>query len=69
MGIPSETGDIPVTVWVIVDVYSISVLGGDGLVACDVIVMLLVREVEQQIVGASRVYCKLHDVFIFMYQV
>jgi len=58
VGLASETGNIACTVTVGPDRHTFAVLGCNGLVACDIVVMFFVREVQHQIVGAIRVHYK-----------
>ena len=52
--VSGEAGDVAASIRVILPVNSGAVLGGDGVVARDVIVVILVREVEQKVTGARR---------------
>ena len=52
--VSTKAGDIAVAVWVILDVDIVAVLRGDGVVTGDVIVVVLVREVQQKVVRAGR---------------
>ena len=55
MCLSAETGDAAVvTRWVNLPLYSVAVLRGDGLVAGDVIVVILVGEVQEKIIGTRR---------------
>ena len=54
MRVSTKAGDIAVTVSVILDVDIVAVLRGDGVVTGDVIVVVLVREVQQKVVRAGR---------------
>jgi len=52
--VSGEAGDVAASILVILPVNSGAILGGDGLVTRDVIVVILVREVEQKVTGAGR---------------
>ena len=61
MSVSGETGDVSVSDWVVLDRHSRAVLGGNGLVTSDVIVVVLVWEMEQQVIVTLRYHCKHHS--------